>query len=541
MESLFTSIDYRDPFWIAIAFVFGALGRAIGLPPLVGFLVAGFTLNYAGVQGGEFLHEMADLGVTLLLFTIGLKLKVRELLQREIWASSLINMLLFGILSVAFIFLLRDIGAPLVNSLSLTGVLIIGFALSFSSTVFVVKTLEVSGNFGARYGQIAIGVLIIQDLAAVLYLGLSEAKTPSAWALILLAVLFFGRRFLGRILNNIGHGELQVLFGLSLAVGGAALFEAVDMKGDLGALVLGVLLASHTKSDDLARALFSLKELFLVGFFLSIGLTGLPTLATWQVAALLSLLLIFKSSMFFLLFTRFRVRAYSASHAALTLGNYSEFGLIVTSVAVAKGWLPAEWLVEIAVLVATSFVISAILNRRSEHLYDRFQGFLRSFQHPIPAIADGSIDMSGVEVLVCGMGRVGCGAYTQLHTSMDLLALDFDKERVEIKQAEGLRIDFADVNSTDFWSQLEIQNSRVEWILLATPNVKTNIAAAKLARRWGYTGFISAAAKYADEQERLIESGIDTVFNIYDEAGAGLALHGKNQLKNKTQAPRTSV
>jgi glutathione-regulated potassium-efflux system ancillary protein KefC len=541
LESLFTSIDYRDPLWIAMAFVFGALGRAIGLPPLVGFLVAGFVLNYAGVQGGEFLYEMADIGVTMLLFTIGLKLKVRELLQREIWASALINMLLFGLLSVAYIFLLRKIDIPLVNNLTLTGVFIIGFALSFSSTVFVVKTLEVSGNFGARYGQIAIGVLIIQDLAAVLYLGISEAKTPSVWALILLAVLFFGRRFLGRILNHIGHGELQVLFGLSMAVGGAALFEAVDMKGDLGALLFGILLASHVKSDDLARALFSLKELFLVGFFLSIGLTGLPTFATWQVAGLLSLLLVFKSSLFFLLFTHFRVRAYSASNAALTLGNYSEFGLIVTSVAVAKGWLPAEWLIEIAVLVATSFVISAILNRRSEYLYDRFQGFLRSFQHPIPAIADASVDLSGVNVLICGMGRVGCGAYEQLHTDMNVLALDYDRQRVEIKRVEGLSIEYADVSSTDFWSQLDIQNSGVEWILLATPNVKTNIAAATLARRWGYTGFISAAAKYADDQEKLIESGIDTVFNIYGEAGAGLALHGKNQLKSKTEATHTSV
>lgn len=139
------------------------------------------------------------------------------------------------------------------------------------------------------------------------------------------------------------------------------------------------------------------------------------------------------------------------------------------------------------------------------------------------------------------MGRVGCGAYEQLHTDMALLALDFDKERVETKQTEGLRIEYADVSSTDFWSQLNIQNSGVEWVLLATPNVKTNMAAAKLARRWGYTGFISAAAKYVDDQKKLIESGIDTVFNIYDEAGAGLALHGKNQLENKTVAARTPV
>ena len=362
MDSLFTSIDYRDPVWIAIAFIFGALGRTFGLPPLVGFLVAGFVLNYAGVQGGEFLHEMADIGVTLLLFTIGLKLNIKDLLQREVWASTLIHMLLFSLLSVAFIFLLRLINAPLVNSLSATGILIISFALSFSSTVFVVKSLEVSGNFRARYGQIAIGALIIQDLAAVIYLGLSEAKTPSVWALLLLGLLISGRRYLGRILDYIGHGELQVLFGLSMAIGGAALFEAVDMKGDLGALVFGVMLASHVRSGELARALFSLKELFLVGFFLSIGLAGLPSLLTLQLVALLSLLLVFKSSLFFLLFTRFRVRAYSASNASLVLGNYSEFGLIVGAIAVSNAWLSEDWLVTIALALTMTIIIAAPIN-----------------------------------------------------------------------------------------------------------------------------------------------------------------------------------
>jgi len=328
LESLFTSIDYRDPVWLAMAFAFGAFSRALGLPPLVGFLVAGFVLNYAGIEGGEFLHEMADIGVTLLLFTIGLNLKVRELLQREILAGTLLHMLLFGLLSIAFVFLLRQVNAPLVQSLSITGVITLGFALSFSSTVFVVKTLEVSGNFRARYGQIAIGALIIQDIAAVLYLGFSEAKIPSMWALVLLAATFLGRRYLGRILTNIGHGELQVLFGLSMAIGGAALFEAVDMKGDLGALIFGVLLANHAKADELAKVLFSLKELFLVGFFLSIGLAGLPSVPTFQLVALLSLLLVFKSSLFFWLFTHFRVRAYSASKAALALGNYANLGLL---------------------------------------------------------------------------------------------------------------------------------------------------------------------------------------------------------------------
>jgi len=176
-------------------------------------------------------------------------------------------------------------------------------------------------------------------------------------------------------------------------------------------------------------------------------------------------------------------------------------------------------------------MISSAFNKHSEYLYNHFQAFLISFQHATPTNADSTIDLGDTRVLICGMGRVGCGAYKQLQDSTPVLALDFDKEWLKSKRAEGYKIDFADVSSTDFWSQLTIKDSKVEWILLATPRMETNMTTAKLARHWGYTGFISASAKYADEKEQLIQSGVDAVFNIYDEAGAGLALHGKSHIK----------
>ena len=134
MESILSSIDYKDPIWIAIAFLFGALSRGMGLPPLVGFLIAGFVLNFFGLAGGHFLNEMADLGIALLLFTIGLKLKVKDLLQVEIWGSALAHILIFNLVSVAILLLLKQLNLPLFNQLSVINALIISFALSFSST-----------------------------------------------------------------------------------------------------------------------------------------------------------------------------------------------------------------------------------------------------------------------------------------------------------------------------------------------------------------------------------------------------------------------
>ena len=85
------------------------------MPPLVGFLIAGFSLNYLGAQGGEFLNEMAELGITLLLFSIGLKLKVKELLHIEVWGTALAHMLIFSAVSITTLLLLKQIGLPLFN------------------------------------------------------------------------------------------------------------------------------------------------------------------------------------------------------------------------------------------------------------------------------------------------------------------------------------------------------------------------------------------------------------------------------------------
>ena len=163
IDALFSSIHYRDPLWIAVAYLFGFIIWQIGLPPLVGFLLAGFTLNIMGASGGEFLNEMADIGVTLLLFTIGLKLQLRQLLRPEIWGVASIHMLAITLGITALLLLLSSLGIPLLRELDTKSALILGFALSFSSTVFAVKVFEDKGGMGSQYGRIAIGILIVQD------------------------------------------------------------------------------------------------------------------------------------------------------------------------------------------------------------------------------------------------------------------------------------------------------------------------------------------------------------------------------------------
>ncbi len=528
MEFILSSIDYKDPLWIAVAFLFGALSRAVGLPPLVGFLVAGFSLNYAGAQGGEFLNEMADLGITLLLFSIGLKLKIKELLRTEIWGGTLAHMLIFGIVSIATLLLLKEMSLPLFEQLSLMNAFIISFALSFSSTVFVVKALEERGDFLSQYGQIAIGILIIQDLVAVLYLGISQAKVPSLWALPLIVLIILARPLMIKLSTKVGHGELLLLFGLSMALGGASLFEMVDMKADLGALVFGVLLANTAKADELSKALFGIKELFLVGFFLSIGMAGLPDITTLLVVVILLTLLLIKSGLFLLLLSRFKVKIYPASKASISLGNFSEFGLIVTIVAVSQEWISTDWLVVMALLVAVSFVVSSAFNKRFDDLFSRFETKLQNFQDSELKEDGTSIDLANVRILICGMGRVGSGAYDYLvEEQKKAVGLDFDEQVVNAQVINGRKTYCANVSSSDFWYSMDIKNTAIEWVFLCVPNVEANKEAANLIRQSGFKGKLSAVSLYHDEEEGLMKSGVDTVFNIYTEAGAGFAQHSQ--------------
>lgn len=529
METLFASIDYRDPIWIAVAFGFGFVASQARLPPMVGFLGAGFALNFLGAEGGAFLHEMADLGVTLLLFSIGLKLRVRQLAGAEVWGVAGAHMLMITVLSAVLLMGLAALGVPILDQLTWQGATLVGFALSFSSTVFAVKLLEDRDDMVAWYGRIAIGVLIVQDVAAVVFLGVSTAKVPSPLAAMLIVAILASRPLLAVLLRRAGHGELQVLFGLVLALGGAGLFELVDLKGDLGALVFGILLSGHPKANELFRALLSLKDLFLVGFFLSIGMAGTPDLLMLAAAVALLLSVPVKAVLYFWWFSRFRVRTRAALLASQALANFSEFGLIVSSIAAANGWLHRDWVVVLAIAVALSFVAASVLNTRADRIYLALRGRLHRFERSERLAGDESLNFGDARILMCGMGRVGSGAYDALVTdhAQRVVGVDLNQEVVAAHRAEGRNVLYGNVTNPDFWMRIDRAAWRVEFILLAMPSLRANLTAARLAREWGFRGQIGAAVKFSDDAQELRQHGVDAVFNIYAEAGRGFAEHAQ--------------
>ena len=514
-----------DPLWLLIALTCGFVAQQFRLPPLVGFLAAGFVLHALGEQGGEFLDTVADLGITLLLFTIGLKLRLRDLMSLEVWGTATAHMLLITVSVGSLSLLLGFFGLALFLGISPVAAATIGFALSFSSTVFAVKILEERGELKARHGQVAIGVLIIQDLIAVVFLMAANQSLPSLWALGLLLLPLF-RPVLNMAIERSGYGEVLVLFGLAVAVVGGELFDAVGMKEGLGALVFGVLLSSHPKSVELSRSLMSFKDLFLLGFFLSIGLNGLPELpALLAIVGLVAVLLPCKMLLFVWLMTRFRLRIRSAFLAMLGLASFSEFGLIVAAEGARVGWLDNEWLVNIAIALALSFVIASLLNARAHDLYTRVAGGISRFESPICLPGDEVSGCGTARVLIVGMGRVGRGAFDamrELHGD-DVLGIDADRVKTARLVRQGFNVVTGDAEEFEFWRRMTAAN--VELVMLALPKHEDSLLAAKLLNKVGYRGVIGAVAKHEDERVALEAAGIHATFNYYSEVGKGFAAH----------------
>lgn len=514
-------------FSITLAFVLGLAVKRIGLPPLVGFLAAGFGLNWIGQRfgllpafSGDVLEHVAHLGVLLLLFTVGLKLKWRQLVRPEVLGGSVLH---FAITVAVF-----TLGLHLFMGLEWLLAMSIGIALAFSSTVLAAKMLETKRELTAFHGRVAIGILIIQDLIALAVLSVGGGHQPSPWALLVFFVPLL-RPVLYWLINAAGHDELLVLMGMMLAlVLGGIGFEFVGLSPELGALVMGMLLANHPQAGELSESLWGLKELFLVGFFLQIGMSGLPDLSDWLFALTMVLILPLKGVLFYLILTRFRLRARNAFLAALSLSAYSEFGLIVA----AGVPMLSDWLVPLALTVALSFALAAPINHLAHPLFERLERFLCRYQrdqfHPdeIPP------DLSETRVLIFGMGRTGTAAFNAICPKVDrIIGIDADPYRVDEHRKAGRDVVLADAEDSDFWTNVRLD--RLEAAVLAIDDLEAKIIAARKLRARGFTGAIITHALYEENVAKIRDAGADETYLTMHEAGTSMAGHALDALRAK--------
>jgi len=507
---------------------------------MVGFLTAGFALNYLGVENSQFLLKVADFGVILLLFTIGLKLKVKNLLKKEILLTSSLHMIVTILLLSSLIWAGSLLGLNYFTDLEPRQVLLISFALSFSSTVFAVKILEETGTSSSTHGRIAIGILIMQDIFAVVFLTMTAEEVPSPWALGLLLLIFLPwlikKTPLSRVLDDSGHGELFLLLGVLIPISGAALFYSTGLKADLGAVIFGILLSGHKRANEMAKSMMGFKDLFLVGFFLSIGLSGLPTWNEIGLAGLFTLLLPVKVILFFLILTKLKLRARTSFLTTLNLSNYSEFGLIVGAAAVSQAWLPPEWILIFALSITFSFILASPLNVASDRIYARLQKRLLQFESDSRLPEDEPIEFSKEEVVVFGMGRTGNQVYEVMTRKYgkNVLGIDQSHEKIDRLVHEGKNVIQGDAMDLNFWQRINL-SSNPPAIILATSSHITHLKVIERMKKLHCDVPLAAISRFDDELIQLKEAGVQTVFNLYEEAGAGFAEHAYSSIYQKKQ------
>lgn len=498
--------------WISAAYLTGLVASRLTFPPLVGYLVAGYVLHALGIAALPDLSHLADVGIELLLFSVGLKLKPSSLIRREVLSVGGLHLLLMAVI-FALVFLWLD--------KQVTGGLVLGLSLAFSSTVLAIKVLEDNGELSSLHGRDVMSILILQDIVAIGLLALAEGKQPTPWALALFLLPLL-RPVAHRMLSVSHSSELKMLLGVALALAGGVAAESVGIAADIGALLTGIMLANHPQIDELTNRLWGLKELFLVAFFLQIGLSDLPNRDQIVHAGALLALLPVQGALFFGLFLLAGLRARTAFVSSLALMTYSEFALITTGAVVKAELLPLEWNAIISLAVAGSLAVAAPLNRYSHRLFSWAEPVLVRFEKK-SGNPDRLPESFGVaEWLVIGMGRTGLSAYQALsNQDQRVVGLDADPTVLENLLSAGRRVVYGDAEDNELWTGLRLE--RVKGIVITVPAFEVRTLAIGQLRKRGFRGQIGTICYHHSEERELKQQGANFVIHPLVEAGNQLA------------------
>jgi CPA2 family monovalent cation:H+ antiporter-2 len=470
---LHTSLLPTIVFGIVLAFAFGAVANRLKASPLVGYLLAGvvigpFTPGFVADQ--TIANELSEIGIILLMFGVGLQFSLQELLSVRAIAvpGAVVQIVIAGTLGATLAQLLGwSFGAGLV----------FGIALSVASTVVVLRSLQERRLLDTERGRIAVGWLVVEDLAMVLVLVLMPALgdlthglraldfsaiavplaiTLGKFATFIALMWLVGRRVIPWLLHYVAHTGSRELFrlavlaiALGVAYGAARLFE---VSFALGAFFAGMILSESTLSQRAAQETLPLRDAFAVLFFVSVGMLFNPTVVMTHPVALLATLLIVtvaKSGVAYVMMRLFRYPQSTALMMAASRAQAGEFSFILAGLGVALGLLPPVGRDLILAAALISIVLTPFLFAAADWIHAHHEPPKKSetamapaaepqpseppTRHPVPVtrLAD--------HVVLVGYGRVGSVVGTALiEAGVPLLVIESDPDIVETLRKQSL-------------------------------------------------------------------------------------------------------
>ncbi|SFD82783.1 cation:proton antiporter [Roseivivax sediminis] len=529
---------------LVMAAVFGLFGVLLRQPLIVSFIVVGLFAGPSAldvVRSDAQIALLSELGIAVLLFLVGIKLDVK--LIRSLGVVSVITGLGQVAFTAFFGYLIGlSLGLEHVTSIYVT------VALTFSSTIIIVKLLSDKREIDALHGQIALGFLIVQDLVVVLAMivlsaigigapdhggrgGGSIVTVLASGVAMVAAVVLFVRYLATPLTERLARApELLVIFAIALASMFAAIGDVVGLGKEVGGLMAGVALASTPYRETIAARLAPLRDFLLLFFFIALGATlDLSLLGTHVIGAVVFSLFVLVGNPLIVLaiMGSMGYRKRTSFLAGLTVAQISEFSLIFVAMGVSLGHVTDDALGLVAMVGLVTIAASTYMITYSQRLYVLFEPLLGVFERkgtPREPSEAGAHAASGYKVILFGLGRFGTAVGLRLKKrGIPVLGVDFNPEAVRRWRALGLDADFGDASDPELVAELPFRGA--EWMVSTVPIHPTGLShedtrrtLIQLVRAAGFTGQIATASHSVGDTEVMLGAGADLVLEPFQDA-----------------------
>ncbi|UYN97282.1 MAG: cation:proton antiporter [Enhydrobacter sp.] len=542
-------VVFHEIAWLLLgAAAVGMLGAALRQPVIVSFIAVGIAAAAffdSSAQTAQQIRFLAELGVALLLFLVGLKLDWR--LIRTLGPVALAT----GLGQVVFT---AGIGFPIGLALGLDWVtsLYVAVALTFSSTIIIVKLLSDKRELETLHGRIALGFLIVQDIVVVIAMvvlstvGIGAAQADAGPERILtiaaslvgvvVVLILFVRYLADPLMARFARTpELLVIASIGWAAAAAAIGDTIGLGKELGGLAAGVSIGSTPYRDLVSARLAALRDFLLLFFFLSVGATlDLSTLGQdVGRAVVFSLFVLIGNPLIVLVIMAWMgYRARTGFLAGLTVAQISEFSLVFMAMGLSLGHVGQSAVGLVTLVGLVTIALSVYMITYSQQLYAWCRPLLRPFDFGSwrEAAAEDEDGGPPVDVIIFGLGRFGSQLLRRLEDAgYNVLGVDLDPQAIRRYTREGYQVRYGDVTEPEFWSELPLAQAR--WIVLSVPygtivltetDPHSGLLTAIRSHRFG--GRVAITARTDAEARRLRDGGgVDVVLYPFDDAATSAA------------------
>ncbi len=503
--------------------LFGGIALWLRQPLIVAFIAVGVVVGPAmlgWVSAWDPLDLLAQVGVTVLLFVVGLRLDIG--LVRNLGPVALATGLGQLGFTIAFGFLITQA----LGMGSLEG-FYIAVALTFSSTIIIVKLLSDKRELDSLHGRIAVGFLIVQDIAVVVAMmamgslhgfSAAEGALPAAGAIAakmgfaVLAVVLLMRFVLPRLVHGIARSqELMLIFAIAWGTSLATLGGVLGFSKEVGAFLAGFSLASTAYRESISSRLTSVRDFLLLFFFVDLGARLELSSISGDVldAVVLSLFVLIGNPLIVMAIMGYMgYRRRTGFLAGLTVAQISEFSIVFVAMGITLGHVGTGTLGLVTLVGIITIALSTYLILYSQQIYARLAPALTPFERATPfrelAVDDRTPQTGSTQVIVFGMGRYGGRLAARLrHAGFTVLGVDFDPENVRLLRRRGIDVVYGDADDPDFPATLPLSGAR--WVVSTLREPDTNSALAQSLREHGFAGRLALTA-HSEADAHLLQS-----------------------------------